>query len=49
VGAVRALPTDFDPVAWGGVALARRHTGSGAPSLRGGGTAKEVVARTPLS
>ena len=24
VGAVRALPVDFDPVAWGGVALARR-------------------------
>ncbi|HEX8026266.1 MAG TPA: ROK family protein [Candidatus Limnocylindrales bacterium] len=24
VGAVRALPADFDPVAWGGVALARR-------------------------
>ena len=47
--AVRALPADFDPVAWGGVALARRHAGSGSTPLRGGGTAEEVVARTPLS
>ena len=47
-GAVRALPPEFDPVAWGGVALARTRAGSVAGAQRATGTGEEVMARTPL-
>jgi len=47
-GSVRALPAHFDPVAWGGVALARSLVRAGDPDLHGG-TEEEVVARTSLA
>jgi glucokinase len=47
-GAVRALPPEFDPVAWGGVALARSHAGSVGGARRAAATGEEVMARTPL-
>jgi glucokinase len=47
-GAVRALPPDFEPVAWGGVALARRHARAGSQGPTAGSAAEEVVARTPM-
>jgi glucokinase len=48
-GAVRALPSEFEAVAWGGVALARRHARSALQGDPRGSTEEEVVARTPLS
>jgi glucokinase len=49
-GAVRALPAHFDPVAWGGVALARSLVRTGTPDpLHGGTEEKEVVARASLA
>jgi glucokinase len=48
-GSVRALPPQFDPVAWGGVALARSLVRAGNPDPLHGGTEEEVVARTSLA
>ncbi len=49
-GSVRALPANFDPVAWGGVALARSLVRNGTPDpLHGGTEEKEVVARASLT
>ena len=47
-GSVRALPPSFDPVAWGGVALARSLVPAGEAS-KPRGDAEEVVARTTLA
>jgi glucokinase len=47
-GSVRALPPQFDPVAWGGVALARSLVRAGYPAHPLGAT-EEVVARTSLA
>jgi glucokinase len=47
-GSVRALPAHFDPVAWGGVALARSLVRAGDLDPHGG-TEEEVVARTSLA
>jgi glucokinase len=48
-GAVRALPSEFEAVAWGGVALARRHARPALQDDPSGNDVEEVVARTPLS
>jgi glucokinase len=48
-GSVRALPAHFDPVAWGGVALARRLVQAGNPAPLHGGIEEEVVARESLA
>lgn len=48
-GSVRALPPSFDPVAWGGVALARSLVRAGQPSQQRGAEGEEVVARTTLA
>jgi glucokinase-like ROK family protein len=48
-GSVRALPPHFDPVAWGGVALAQSLVRAGFPAHPPGGSEEEVVARTSLA
>ena len=48
-GAVRALPSEFEAVAWGGVALARTHARSALPGDPRRSDEEEVVGRTPFS
>jgi glucokinase len=48
-GSVRALPAQFDPVAWGGVALARSMIQNGTTNPWPGRSEEEVVARASLT